>query len=363
MILLLVAVTSDATPPRTLSYQGVLTDNMGTIVPDGDYAMTFRIYTVPSGGTVAWLESQIVTVTDGRFDVILGSVTPLTILSFNDPYWLSLQVGADPEMTPRTELAGAPYSQIARTVEDNAITSGKIANNTVVRSLNGLDDNVNIVAGTNVTVTPVGNDIEISASGGGGGNEPGVASQKGITSGALTGPGTIDNLVHVSVNCPAAGYVLAIASCHVFINHVTGNPTYVTIGTSDVSTALPTNQTITVQIPFSTATGTFTIPLTSHAIYPVSAGNNTFYMLGERGSANGTASAGDRTLSLVYIENAYGIVTQQIVSEPELVGQAVLGGDPGTRDAATVATNKDVEQELADLRARLATLEARLRDE
>lgn len=36
--------------PKTLSYQGVLTDDEGTAVPDGDYDLTFHIYDVASGG-------------------------------------------------------------------------------------------------------------------------------------------------------------------------------------------------------------------------------------------------------------------------------------------------------------------------
>ena len=43
--------------PRTLSYQGVLKDSVGTIVPDDDYDFIFRIYDVPSGGVALWAES------------------------------------------------------------------------------------------------------------------------------------------------------------------------------------------------------------------------------------------------------------------------------------------------------------------
>ncbi len=36
--------------PPTLTYQGVLQDNQGTPVPDGDYTVRFKLYTVPTGG-------------------------------------------------------------------------------------------------------------------------------------------------------------------------------------------------------------------------------------------------------------------------------------------------------------------------
>jgi hypothetical protein len=46
---------------------------------------------------------------------------------------------------------------------DSSVVSSKIASGQVVRSLNGLSDNVNIVAGGNITLTPSGNNITISA--------------------------------------------------------------------------------------------------------------------------------------------------------------------------------------------------------
>ena len=48
-------------------------------------------------------------------------------------------------------------------IADNAITSSKIANNQVVRSLNGLTDNINLIAGNNITITPSGNDLTFSS--------------------------------------------------------------------------------------------------------------------------------------------------------------------------------------------------------
>jgi hypothetical protein len=46
---------------------------------------------------------------------------------------------------------------------NNAVTATKIANGTVVRSVNGLLDNVNLAAGTNITITPSGNTLTIAA--------------------------------------------------------------------------------------------------------------------------------------------------------------------------------------------------------
>jgi hypothetical protein len=150
-----------ATIPQTMSYQGILIGESGIVVPDGDYNLTFKFYNVPSGGIAVWTESQTVMVESGRFNVILGKSSPLT-LPFDRTYYLGIAVGADSEMTPRIELTSTGYTFHAKTVEDRAITSSKIAQGTVVRSLNGLKENVNLIAGENVTITPVGGNLEIS---------------------------------------------------------------------------------------------------------------------------------------------------------------------------------------------------------
>ena len=75
----LVANRADAiTIPQMMTYQGRLTDATGVPVPDGEYSITFKLYTQPSGGNPFWSETQKVTTRDGMFSVLLGSVTPIT---------------------------------------------------------------------------------------------------------------------------------------------------------------------------------------------------------------------------------------------------------------------------------------------
>ena len=50
LVMVFWASAAMATVPQTLSYQGLLKDAGGTIVPNGDYGITFRIYNVPAGG-------------------------------------------------------------------------------------------------------------------------------------------------------------------------------------------------------------------------------------------------------------------------------------------------------------------------
>jgi hypothetical protein len=112
---LLLAHTAHAAVPSTMSYQGVLTDGGGVHVPDGTYALTFRLYDASTNGVLLWTETQAsVPVAAGLFSVVLGSATPLG-LPFDRQYWLGIAVGADPEMTPRTSLTSVPYALATRT--------------------------------------------------------------------------------------------------------------------------------------------------------------------------------------------------------------------------------------------------------
>lgn len=94
----------------TLSTQGVLQKTTGMAVEDGDYAITFKLYTTESGGTPVWSETQSdVEVVGGVYGVQLGSVTPLNI-PFDQVYYLGLTVGTGTEHFPRTKLTAAPYA-------------------------------------------------------------------------------------------------------------------------------------------------------------------------------------------------------------------------------------------------------------
>ncbi len=63
----LLTTTDAITIPRMLSYQGKLTDTLGNPVPDGNYQLTFRLYTQETGGTPFWTEAQTLTVKKATF--------------------------------------------------------------------------------------------------------------------------------------------------------------------------------------------------------------------------------------------------------------------------------------------------------
>jgi hypothetical protein len=94
----------------TLSVQGNLKRNNGQTVDDGTYSLTFKLYTVQTGGTAIWVETQQdVSLVGGVYSVALGTVTPLTP-NFDAPYWLGVSIGSGAEMQPRMALTPAPYA-------------------------------------------------------------------------------------------------------------------------------------------------------------------------------------------------------------------------------------------------------------
>jgi hypothetical protein len=110
MILGLVMGTAAfAMVPEKISYQGILTNASGGIVPNGNYDLTLSLYDTLSGGTALWTEAQQVMVTNGIFNVMLGSVVPIHI-AFDKPLYLGVAVAGGSELTPRTMLSASPYS-------------------------------------------------------------------------------------------------------------------------------------------------------------------------------------------------------------------------------------------------------------
>jgi len=202
LFFLLTVSLTQAQIPQTINYQGVLTDNAGQVVADDNYALTFRLYDALSGGNMLWEESRMVPVEKGLFDVILGEVVPINLL-FNNQYWLGITINTGSELEPRTKLSSVAYSLNTKNIVDSsittskivdgAITSQKIDSNAVVKSLNGLKDSVNLVPGTNVTITPSGNNLTISATPGGGGSIGGSGTANYVSK--FTSLNTIGNSI------------------------------------------------------------------------------------------------------------------------------------------------------------------------
>jgi len=104
-----------------INYQGKLTDTSDDAVTDGDYNFKFNLCTTSGctdGSDPIWSETREttdkITVTDGIFSVLLGSVTSIAAVNFNQTLWLEVQVGgtgSSPSyetLTPRKKLGAVP---------------------------------------------------------------------------------------------------------------------------------------------------------------------------------------------------------------------------------------------------------------
>jgi len=160
--------------PQAINYQSFLTDSNGDPV-NGIVSIIFRIYDAESGGTELWNDTHSVNVTDGILNAILGAPVkpiPYTVFEGSDRY-LALKVGNDSEMTPRTRLVSVGYAYRAY----DADKVDGIEASAFVQSVDGVppnsSGNIDLEAGSNVTVTPdaANNKITISATGGGGGGD------------------------------------------------------------------------------------------------------------------------------------------------------------------------------------------------
>lgn len=94
--------------PKLISYQGLLTDNNGAVLADGNYNVTVKIFDAQTGGSELWSENHSINVTNGLFQVALGSNTALNI-PFDNPYFVSTTVNGT-ELLPRMPMTASPYA-------------------------------------------------------------------------------------------------------------------------------------------------------------------------------------------------------------------------------------------------------------
>lgn len=105
------ATHATAAVPTLINYQGRLADGDGAPL-DTTVAMTFGVYDAASGGALLWNETQAaVSVTDGLFHVLLGSVNAIPDSLFaGATRYLGITVGGDPQLDPRTRLVSSPFA-------------------------------------------------------------------------------------------------------------------------------------------------------------------------------------------------------------------------------------------------------------
>ncbi len=122
---------ASAATNSTINFQARLMNASGSIVPDGNYNVEFKLYNALSSSgssqgscsgdaNCLWVETRtsgnVVRVANGYLTVSLGSVTTLPSIDWNQDLYLGMNVGGtgtpswDGEMTPRLHLTAVPYA-------------------------------------------------------------------------------------------------------------------------------------------------------------------------------------------------------------------------------------------------------------
>ena len=183
LVLLLAPQLAAFAQGTAFTYQGKLAT--GGNAASGNYDFTFALWNAKTGGAqqAATFATNAVPITDGSFLVTLDFGTAFT----GSPLWLEIDVrtngpGPFTTLSPRQALTPVPYALFAPNagsatsvapnsvtvagIQNAAITALKIAPGQVVKSLNGLADNVALAAGPNVSLATNANTLTISAAGG-----------------------------------------------------------------------------------------------------------------------------------------------------------------------------------------------------
>ncbi len=136
LLLLTAAAASRAqsvtSAPALTNFQGRLAKPDGTPLPNGFYAITFRIYTNQTGGTPLWTEQEdAIALRNGVFSTLLGNVVAFPAGLFNNDVWIEMQVSpSTTALVPRQRVVSVPFafkSNLALTVPDASLTAAKFA--------------------------------------------------------------------------------------------------------------------------------------------------------------------------------------------------------------------------------------------
>lgn len=116
--------TAAALSRNSINYQGFLADSTGAPLPDGQYSVTFALYSSHEGGQPLWVSApQTVTTVSGVFTTLIPGV-PETLFESSD-VWLEVRAGSV-VMAPRQRFSAVPYAFHARYASALATESAPI---------------------------------------------------------------------------------------------------------------------------------------------------------------------------------------------------------------------------------------------
>jgi hypothetical protein len=193
-ILFCIASTGWSTQiPSTINYQGVLSDDEGNLVADGDYDMTFSIYDKMNSGTALWTETwsgpNAVSVINGRFNVTLGALNSFESagLDFTVQYFLEVQLASEDPFFPRLAFNSVPYAMSAKNIYGKSFPDGDLVGTNDIQTLTGKTLTEPTIEGGSIDGVEIGSDISAS------GNFTTLSASGDLTvDGQILGRATVD---------------------------------------------------------------------------------------------------------------------------------------------------------------------------
>ncbi len=313
-----------AANPTTINFQGKVVNANGTNVTDGTYSFTFKLYSVASGGTAIWGETQAsVSVLSGVFQVNLGSTCSLFItqtcstfsntaidFSANPALYLGITFNGDTagEMTPRPQLQSVPYAFNADKVGGlsaaQLVQLSPATSQTGFININGGNTLINNSGTGNTTIGGSSGTIAV------GGASAGVITLQ--SSAAINLTAAANSTLNFGAN------TLGITSSTLTVTPTTGD---VTLGGTAPTLTATSGVNLTVQ---SQGTGTLVLGTGSTGILSLTSATNTIQR-----TAVGTTTLdlNDATNTLLVIKNSgSGVANLDLFG-----GSLQTGSTPTTR--------------------------------
>lgn len=412
--------------PRSFSYQGRLTDNLGNPL-NGVHNIEFRIADAATLGVLLYNSgAQPVTVTNGLFSVNIGE-PPMPALPMNifadTNRWLSVKVGADPEQTPRTKLTSVAYAYQVRTVD--GATGGDVSGTVNVTS--GGNPRTSLFPGASQISTYGTDNLEQARIWGGSwgelllydsdgsndqtvrlGSQSGLVSDGGLlelnnddgspniflhagstgdaavvlpnssisnleildepgiasnTGASANVTGGAANVVLRTIVAPTPGYVVVMATGSFDCTHTNGAFSERTVWVTEVNGGSSTGKPqVDFVISINAPSGNYGTPFCVQGTFVVPAGVSTFYLRGDHVSGGGITVIEDAVLTLMFFPTAYGTVTAFSPESNENGPEFMRSSSGGEATTGEEFTSKRLAYEVAQLKQQLSEIRARMGD-
>ena len=303
---------------KVISYQGLLTDNIGDVVPDSDYQLDFMLYTDSVAGSVVWAENASITTSDGIFAHLIGSVNQLTadLFSNYDNLYLEIRIN-EQAILPRSLLTASGYAFSAgqlSSIDDLGISS--IETNRNEHSLTIFDSTgENLITlrnkpGDSAVILPDSaiNSDEIL-------NETGFTLSTDINLYTLSTSEMLD-LTDLTITIPDDGYIVLYGKCYLLLSGTTGANTAII--------QIDENEGGGTQFPYYAIaglsgyvnSGTNYFPIMVTRVYYKQKGTYSFRLEGKANNQlPAVAQSWDHVISAFYYSTTYHGV-EAIVSDP-----------------------------------------------